>query len=59
MFSPFSGAVYLCILFLLQVEVPPSTIGGNLEEEMAVAPSTVFPGVGEEPPSGGMTEEVG
>ena len=26
---------------------------------MAVAPSTVFPGVGEEPPSGGMTEEVG
>ena len=41
------------------MEVPPPTIGGNLEEEMAVAPSAVFPGVGEELPSGGMTEEVG
>jgi len=41
------------------VEVPPPTTSGNLEEEMAAAPSAVFPGVGEEPPSGGMTEEVG
>ena len=34
-------------------------IVGNLEEEMAATPSAVFPGVGEEPSSGGMTEEVG
>ena len=58
-FHPFSGSMYLCIIFLLQVEVPLPTTGGSLEEEVITAPSGVFPSVGEEPPNGGMAEEVG
>ena len=58
LFSPFSSVVYLCILFLLQVEVPPPMIGGTLKEEVAATPTAVFPSVGEEALSGGMTEEV-
>ena len=57
-FQPFSGSVYLYILFLLQVEVPPPTTSRTLGEEVIVVPSAILPGVEEKPPSGGMTEEV-
>ena len=40
------------------MEVPPPTIGGTLGEEVIAAPSAILPGVEEEPPSSGMTEEV-
>ena len=46
-------------LFLLQVEVPPPTIGGTLMEEVIASPSAVYPVMEKEPPSGGVTEEVG
>ena len=46
-------------LFFLQVEVPPPTTSGILMEEVATAPSAVSPVMEEEPPSGGVTEEVG
>ena len=46
-------------LFFLQVEVPPPTTRGILMEEVATAPSAVSPVMEEEPPSGGVTEEVG
>lgn len=49
----------LAFLFLLQVEVPPSTIGGTLVKEVITAPSAVPLGMEDEPPSGGVTEEVG
>ena len=45
-------------LFFLQVEVPPPTTSGILMEEVATAPSAVSPVMEEEPPSGGVTEEV-
>ena len=57
-FHPFSGSVYLCILFLLQVEVPPSTTSGTLGEEVIATSSVILLGVEEEPPNGGMTKEV-
>ena len=60
----FSGAMYLCILslvflFLLQVKVPPLTTGGTLVEEMIATPSNVSLVMEEEPPNGGVSEEVG
>ena len=41
------------------MEVPLSTIGGTLVKEVIIATSAVPPGMEEEPPSGGVTEEVG
>ena len=55
----FCDVLPLTVLFLLQVEVPPPTTGGTLLEEVITAPSTVSPSVEEEPPSGGVIEEVG
>ena len=46
-------------LFLLQVEVPLPTTGGILMEEVTTAPFAVSLVMEEEPPSGGVTEEVG
>ena len=57
-FHPFSSSVYLCILFLLQVEVPPSTTNGTLGEEVIATSSVILLGLEEEPPNGGMTKEV-
>ena len=51
--------LHLLLLVFFKVEVPPPTPGRTLEEEMVAALSVAFPGVEEEPSSGGMTEEVG
>ena len=41
------------------MEIPLPTTGRILEEEVVTAPLAAFPSVEEEPPSGGMIEEVG
>ena len=48
-----------CHLPLLQMEVPPSTAGRILEEEVVALPLAALLSVEEEAPSGGMTKEVG
>ena len=55
----FYDVLSLVFIFLLQVEVPPPTTGGTLVEEVIATPSTVSLVVKEEPPNGGVTEEVG
>ena len=55
----FCDVLSLVFLLLLQVEVPPPTIGGTLVKEVIIATSAVPLGMEEEPPSGGVTEEVG
>jgi len=54
--------VMFCYLFFFSFcrwrYLPPTT-GGTLVEKVIAAPSAVTSGVEEEPPSGGMTKEVG
>ena len=64
LFSPLLGTVYLCIyiyiiLFYLQVEVPPPTIGRTSEEEVVTTSSTGFPYIEEKASGGGVVEEIG
>ena len=47
------------ILFYLQVEVPPPTIGRTLEEEVVTTSFASFPGIEKEALGGGMVEEIG
>ena len=55
----FFDVLLLVFLFLFQVEVPPLTTGGTLMEEVTAAPFVVFLVMEKEPPSGGVTEDVG
>ena len=51
--------LFIYFFFFLQVEVPPPMTRGTLMEEVVGAPSAVSLVMEGEPPTGGVTEEVG
>ena len=55
----FYDVLSLVFLFLLQVEVPLPTASGTLVEEVIATFSGVSPVMEKEPPSAGVTKEVG
>ena len=50
--------MYLFIFIFLQVEVPPPTTSRTSKEEVVTTSSAGFPGMEEEAPGGGITEEA-